>query len=377
MIQTIRSWVITLAVTTTLLSQNELSFHDGTLEFSTRGAQGTGATMLMQRFPADQLCGASTVVEVTTTFTDWDISTVETGTLEIRRHDPNGPPTGQPDLSPAGLLASGTFTVTFPGPGPAGSGRVVFSLLAALPPALPGPDGDLYVGWSLPASPAWPSDGLTVQISSNLGGNAGEQMSPNTVGYSGQAGQAGMGGQANPATGIPFPMPGDAAFAIGVRFADDVLQPFADNPAVFTGSTWFPVGTGTGQNPNFGYAGIFPDMQRAGGSDGFGVRLRATAAIGSATLLFVGPAMTTTPIPTTFGLVCVDPASMLPGPFLPLTSLVTQAPPAAQPATTSEALFGPFPGDPSAVGFNLHAQCLTQDTATGSFRISTLATIRL
>ena len=49
---------------------------------------------------------------------------------------------------------------------------------------------------------------------------------------------------------------GNRAWFIAARFAQDVLQPFADNPTVFIG------GTTAGLNPNFGYAGIFPDVVR-------------------------------------------------------------------------------------------------------------------
>lgn len=376
--------ILLLALTATLgvmaPAQNEIAHHDGTSEFSSRGAQLGAATTLMQRFPADQLCGTSTIVEIVTTFTDWNTGTPEMATVEIRRNDPTGPPTGRPDMTPAGLIATtGSVPVPVaPGTGMAASARLVFPLVVPLAPGSPvGPAGDLYVAWTLPASPAWPNDGLAIHISSSQGGNAGEQMSPNATGYSGVVGQAGLGWQSNPNTGAPpAAMPGDGAFAIGLRFAEDVLQPFADNPSVFTGSTWVPAGTGTGQNPNFGYAGIFPDMMRAGGPDGVGVRLRATAPGGSVSQLYVGTGVLSTPIVVLPGFVCVDPSSMLGGPYMPWTSGFTQAA-AGLPPGTSEVVFGPFPGNASFVGFDLHAQCLTVNALTGGLRVSALATIHL
>jgi hypothetical protein len=356
--------------------QNSIFHFDGTIEFTSRGANGINAKYLAQRLPGDQLCGATAITSVSIILQDQNVTTTEMATIEIRTNDPAGPATGAPDMSAAGLLASVPLgTIQFPGAGPVGVLALTstFTPPIAIPPtptAMPG--SDLYIGVAFPPAPGWTMDGISVNMSG--GPNVpGEMQTSATPGYTGIAGSSGLGWDVDLTTGTAMLGTGNRSWRIQTFVAEDVCQPFADNPAAF-------MGAGAPLNPNFGYSGIFPDMNRmvagAVASDGFGYRVLATAAVGSSANLFVtGPPLM--PVATSVspvGVICIDPLATIPAPFTPLLTQLTVAGPAGSPAGQSMATFGPFPGNPSIAGLVIHAQCLTIDI-TGLLRLSTVGTL--
>lgn len=366
--------------------QNELAHRDGTTEFTSRGNAGASSGEFLQRLPTDQLLGATSIVSFAVTLQDQTLATPETFSVVVRQDDPLLP--GQPDMSTTGLLATiGPITVTFPGAGPISAAIYILTPTAPIPvPFLQStgaPQNDLYVGVSTGPAATWTTDGLSMHISAAIGNpptnTLGEQQSFVTVGYSGAPGISGLGWNVNTTTNQIVLGTGNRSWAINTRLADDVLQPFASNAAVFTSSPPTPNGTGTGANPNFGYAGIFPDMQRAGGPDGIGFRCRATAAIGSTCMLFLTVGVPFLPTAAPFpgvGLLVIDPTLTFPfGPLTPFLAIPTVAATGGQPATTSEATFGPFPGDVSLVGFVATGQCLTIDAVLVAGRLSTIGSI--
>ncbi len=352
------------------VAQNQLQHYDGTTEYTSRGAFGVNGGTIFQRLPGDQICGAAAITEIVATLQDQNTATTEQYTFEIRRNDPNGPPSGQPDMSPAGLLASvGPITAVFSTAATINLMTVstVFSPPLQLPPpTCLVPADDLYVGLAFPASPQFPNDGISCHISGPTSAqNAGEQNSATTSGYSGQPGVAGMSWEYNATTGLISLSGGNRAWNIATRFTNDVLQPFAANTTVFTSS---PVsvsgGTGTGANPNYGYAGIFPDEFRTTGPDDFGFRVRSSAPPGSTAYLFISFAFLSPPWPLPgFGYFCIDPSIMIPNAFEPIAQSITQSAVLAGTAT-SEALFGPYPGTPVLVGGIVPAQAATVSGTT-------------
>lgn len=342
------------ALAVPVAAQNMLQHYDGTTEFTSRGAGGAAAKTLLQRLPADQACGRSLLVEVRLVIQDQDIATPEAFTFEVRGNDPLGPPTGSPDMGAAGLIASaGPFIPVFPGPGPVSAMIVTIGPPAYPMPPVPlapipclVPADDLYLGIATPPSPLWAADGLSLHISAALGAPpaAGEQMNVLAVGYTGAAGLAGLGWDV--ALGAaPILGTGNRAWNVRARFADDVLQPFADNPAVFTGAG------GAGANPNFGYAGIWPDMVRL---DLLGWRALATGLPGDIAVMAIsfvppGPAV---PFPP-FGTLC-----LVPGTTIALPLILYGPGPAGEPLTTVQATWGPYPL-PVMPGLTLYAQAVS------------------
>lgn len=367
--------IAALAVTVPLAAQNELWHYDGTTEFVSRGSNPSGGRTLLQRIPGDQRCGAATIVEVLATIQDQNVGTIETVSLVIRRAIASGPLAGAPDLSAAGAIAAqGPVALALP-PSPGGTVGAValtfaFSPPLALPPASPasGPVADVYAGIQVQSAPSWPADGLGLHTSAALAGLAGEQMSPATPGYQGVPGAAALGWEASAVSGSVAVSAGNRAWAVRVRFLEDVLQPYAANPAVFGG------GGGAGLDPNFGYAGIFPDMLRAGGPDAFGFRIRTSHPPGATAMLFVGVVLLPVPLSVPgYGAVCLDPLLVFPAPFTPW-SVATTSTPSISGTASSEALFGAFPGSPLFAGGRVHAQVLS--ISAGAIRLSSLASIR-
>ena len=336
----------TLAVP--LAAQNALQHYDGTTEFTSRGAAGVAAKTLLQRIPMDQACGRTGIGDLVYVIQDQLAPTGEMYTIEIRSNDPITP--GTPDMTPAGLLGFvGPIPILFPGAGVSAL-QVTTALGVATPPFVGGtPAGDLYVALAFPPSPGWPAaDGISVHISAALGGFAGEQMNAATVGYSGVAGIAGLGWD-SPLGGPAVVAGGNRAWNLRARFMDDTLQPLAVDAAVFTGAG------GTGLNPNFGYAGIFPDVVRG---DMIGWQALATGGPGDFAVLlvgtpFAGGAALPPPVAGIAGLLCLDPALGL----TMVGGLVFYGPaPPGEPAGTVAASWGPIFVPPVFAGFVLYAQ---------------------
>jgi hypothetical protein len=318
----------------------------------------------MQRIPGDQACGTTQISQAVFNIQDQTGATPESYQYQVRANDSAMP--GQPDMSPAGLLGSSALTpVQFPGGGIVALGVTLsFSPPISLPAAgAPGvPAGDIYVGLELPAAPLWTSDGISIHMSAGSGGPTapGEQQNPNAPGYTGMPGVAGLAWEynLNPFSGFPFPMPvaniPNRAWDLRTRYLDGVTQGFAWNPAVFNGAPNNQP-SDPGLNPNFGYAGIWPDMLRVPGPDGFGFRVRTTQPPGASAFLLVG--ISPQPTPLTFfgvsGSLCMMPLlDVILGP-------VTTLPAPGQPATTSQAQFGQFPGNAAYVGAAIYAQGVT------------------
>lgn len=375
-----------LIVSAGAVAQNELAHFDGTAEFIDRGPTPTAAKTLLQRIPADQLCGATTINRLIMILQDQNFATPEAITLEFRTSDPASPTTGSPDMTPAGLFGTLAGTLTFPTPttGTVSAAIWTFTLTPPIniPVAIIGnnsvPGGDIYVGIALPAAPTWPAtDGVSAQMSGTVGATLGEQMSPLTIGYNGTIGNAGLAYTSVTGSGVATLAGNNRSWAFRAFVAEDVLQPFAENAAAFTASPPAPAGTGTGLNPNFGYAGLFPDVARAVGSDNIGFRLRATAPIGSQAFFFLAFTPQTPTLNVGIGFLSIDINTMFPAPFTPLLQQATVAGGTGSLLTTSEAVFGPVPTAPSNAGVILYAQALTVDAITSGLRLSTMATMRL
>lgn len=331
------------------MAQNELWHYDGTTDFTSRGTSGVDIKTLMQRIPGDQACGATEVAEHVFLVQDQNGTSPETLTFEIRVNDATVTG-GAPDMSALGLLATtGPLPIVFPCP--AAICAIQLTLTWGTPIVLPAisgtPAGDFYVGLNFPASPLFPADGISLHASGTSGANLGEQMNAAAVGYSpAPVGNAGMGWQWDGTTLLP-PTLGSAnrAWRITTRFVDDVTQPFADNPTTFTG-------VNSGLNPNFGYAGIWPDTTRSNATtDKIGVRVRTTNPPGTLVLLLYGlTSGAPTSIPGVDGRLCILP------PYRTTPTVKTVAGGPDQPISTSAALFGPSPVPPVFIGLNLFIQ---------------------
>ncbi|MBK8979072.1 MAG: hypothetical protein IPM29_24515 [Planctomycetes bacterium] len=356
-----------LLIVQVLAAQNRIDIIDGTAEATSRGPVGVDPKLVIQRIPEDQVTGRTSLDSIVLRLQDQAIVTAEVFWIEIRTDDPFGPATGSPDMTPAGLVGGlGPLVVAFPPPGPVSA--IEMSVAFAVPLALP--PGDLYVCVGMPASPTWPLDGISVHTSGTffVPPSVGEQMNAVAVGYSGVAGMSGLAWDYDLATAVLAPSPGNRLWWIGPRFVDDVCQPFASNPAVFTGIPYAGVaGTGTGMDPNLGAAGIFPDVARG---DGFGWRVRATVPPGAPGYIIVSTVPTPPiPIPGVGGTLLLTPTVAFFGGFT--------APSPTEPPPTSEMMFGPyFVPPPGPVGLDLYAQGLTIDPLTGAMRFTTRCRIR-
>lgn len=337
-------------------AQNRLHHYDGTTEFTSRGSMGADPKTLLQRIPGDQACGSAEIVQSVCLIQDQNTATPESYQFQVRANDPANP--GTPDMSSAGLIGSGpVIPVTFPG-GPIAALVVTITLTPPVPtpPGPPGvPAGDFYVGLDFPAAPFWASDGISIHMSGGPSPtNPGEQQSPSAVGYTGVPGQAGLAWEMNnnpftPSGPNTLPTLPNRAWNMSTGLTSNVTQGFAHNVLAFIGFA---------NSPNFGYAGIWPHMLRIPGPDGFGFRVRATAPLGTPTVLLVGyPPLF--PAPRSFagvgGALCHVP---IPEVTIALGCVGTEAAP-GQPAGTTQAMFGPFPGNPTFLGGTIHAQGLT------------------
>jgi hypothetical protein len=350
------------------LAQNEVFHNDGTTEATSRGGTATAAKVLAQRLPSDQICGATSVIELSTILQDQMNATPFTLEAKILSNAAGGPATGSPDLTAAGVIGTtGPMMIMLPGAGPIAAAQLTFTFA---PPGIAVsvgnsvPAGDLYAALEFSAEPTWPADGGSCHISAGplavppFACATGEQFSPTTFSpYSGVAGTMNLGWD-GPVGGPAVVSSLNRSWRIATRFGDAVTQPFAGNPVAFIGPPC------PGLNPNFGYAGIFPDSLRvdAGGMpipDGLGFRLRATAPPGALGVLAISPARLAVPIVLPFGTICIDPtlAIFLFAPLAPPPAPVPGSTQKPQPATTSEALFGPFPGMAGFAGAGpIHAQ---------------------
>ncbi|MBK6942436.1 MAG: hypothetical protein IPH13_19855 [Planctomycetes bacterium] len=363
-------------------AQNEITHHDGTIESVSRGTNAANAKTLLQRVPADQVGGAAAMTGATVLVQDQNFNTAEILALELRGNDPLGPATGQPNMAAAGLIGTtGNLTLQFPTPTTGVVSGVFVTISFAAPVAAPSssttvvPAGDAYFGVALGPAPSWPgTDGISAGASLVATGNPGEQMNPAAVGYSGTAGAAGLGWQADTTLATP-PTLGSAnrAWFFASRWSNGTLQPSANNATAFTGNPTTLAGNGL--NPNYGHAGLWPHMLRAGGPDNIGFRARFTTPVGTPVLLFVGTTPIATPA-TAFGVngkLCIDPNAQIA--FLELKNTV--APPTGQPATTSEVLFGAYPGSTSyPAGTQIYAQAVALPAA-GTPSLSSMCKIEL
>ncbi len=360
------------------VAQNaEMQHKDGTTTFTTRGGNNAVPAGVYQRYPADQICGAQTLKSFAMIVQDQVATTVENFVITVRSNDATGPATGSPDITATGILGSATFTgASFGTTATAVAAVVTITFAGAgmpLPTAAAGavPGDDIYCGVDLPqttgTNPAWPTDGCSTHANATSGTDLGEQFRTTAVGYTGVAGVMGCGWGVNYSTGVKALSAGNRSYSPAIKPGQDVLQPFADNAAVFVG------GTTAGTNPNFGYAGIFPDVVRG---DGFGLRLRSNAPVGSSVIFafdFVSGPRTGLGVD---GDLCLNFASPSLTIFpVTLTTVAPGALPQYGTSHTSELIIGPFSGLAGIAGAgNIFGQTGTIDaTATGGVRLSTLA----
>jgi len=335
---------LVLAASAPLAAQNALQHHSANA-FATRGSAAGSARTLLQRLPLDQACGRTFLADVVVTMQDQSAATPETFTIEVRSDNPLVP--GTPDMTPAGLLgAIGPVAIQFPGTGPSAI-AVTVPLGIATPPFASGvPAGDIYIGIALPAAPLWPNDGLSVQAN----GSPFEPMNPLATGYTGAVGAAGLGWESPPG-GPPVVAPGNRTFDLRSRFFDDTLQPFAQLPGPLA-------------QPNFGYAGIFPDLTLG---QQLGWRALATASPGDLAALFFGTsagAALPAPLPVTKGFLC-----LLPTPLVTVGVAKYHFVP-NEPRGTMAAVWGPFALSPALAGVTLYAQAVSIESR-GRFVLTT------
>ena len=319
----------TATLTALLPAQNILQHQDGTVEFTSRGPAPASTVMphiVDQYYPEDQTCNRSGIQQIVITVQDQNALTVESAKVDVIEGSPTAP----------GLFVTG-WTVTTPS---GFSGAMAWTTTFTFPcAAFTGCCGDFFVRVYLPVAPSWPADGLSVHASMRAGAIPGEQMRATGVGYAATLGGADMSYETSPI--FPYPQvatAGNKSWAIAVGLCDDVLQPFADNAARFTGLG------GTGLNYNYGYAGIWPDATAV---DRLGLRCRTSAAPGSLCALIIGPEMPT-PMPTQYGCLCVQPLIVMLG----LTAFEDAA------MSTSTAWFGTF-GLPLANIGDVYFQAVT------------------
>jgi hypothetical protein len=350
--------------TASAAAQNEIFHHDGTTEATSRGTTGTNAKTLLQRLPGDMTGGATGTIEHVMVVQDQNGTTTESFTYEVRADNPASP--NSPDMAPAGLLGSaGPFTLTFPCPGVPCALIITLTLGAPIPVPAPGtsgtPSGDFYVGLAFPPAPLWTADGISNWISFTSGSNAGEQMNTAATGYPpGGVGGSGLGWQYDATLLTPPSLAsGNRVWYNTTRLVDNTSQPFADNPTAFTG-------VNSGLNPNYGCAGIWPDLTRTGGStDKIGVRVRTIEPLGTPVLLIYGlSTIAPTAVPGVGGLLSIAP------PFQITAAVSTVIPPSglhSQNAAETEAVFGPATAPAFVVGKTIYVQGVVLGVSGPSF----------
>jgi hypothetical protein len=326
-------------------AQNRLAHFDGTQEFVSRGTIApTNPKTVIQRVPWDQAGAATLLRQIVLVVQDQNAATPETIAIEVRTNNPALP--GTPDMSAAGLLSStGSFVVPFPIP--IGPQAVILTVPfsgagLALPTASGVPAGDWYICASLPAAPGFPLDGIYVGASGTLPGTEGEQMEPFSFGYTGIPNDSGLAWEYDQTTGALAEATVNRAWHMLGKYGENTLQPSAHS-AAFLG-----VGTGTGLNPNYGYAGIWPHLTRVVGTvtdpDDVGFRFLTDLPIGTPVLLAAAIAILPAPISVGGAALPGSAKLCLDVNFMLLVQTVnTTAPPTGEPAT-SQALFGPYPG---------------------------------
>ncbi|MCC6785010.1 MAG: hypothetical protein IT457_19335 [Planctomycetes bacterium] len=347
------------------LPAQQLMHHDGTNEDHSRGFGPSNHQLtVLQRFPWNQCCGRTRLCCVELTLHDVNPATTESAYLEVRRNDPSNLafPLGAPDMSASGLIHLQPVVLNFT------TNVQKFSFVlnnggpAAcidLPAIHAGPGGDFYVGIRFRPQPNWPGfDGVSCMFSgrTTVPPQVGEQFNPLFKPmYAPTA--PGLGWSHNVTTGVTSIHPQDLSWAIGVGLSEDVCQPFASNAGSFTGAG------GTGNNPNYGYAGIWPNAP-----DLIGWRVRTMAPPSSMSVLILGPNLGAPQDLSFFGfsgLLCVEP-------WIQLVH-VTSSDPAC--TSVSSARFGPFTNPAPGSWFCVGAQGFTLDSQNpGALYVSTACT---
>jgi hypothetical protein len=244
--------------------QNEFEIypadHAGGTQFFARGTFGSGEGSVFQDYPPSHQRGIGdegTSCRLTGfefVISDGDGQTPETFEVAVRRGDATGPALGA-----AGLI--GAVSVNTPS---AAAGPIALEITVSLTTPLTVPcDDHLYVGTQLPADPDWPGDGVANAVYVH-------SQDPALAGMPSHAWQI----VGSPDTG-QVSKPGDGTLNMSVRTLAPVL-----NMGV-NGSTG-PV------DPDFGPAGMYPDVGRArGAAHGLIFRVRdGVSANGTAILLF-------------------------------------------------------------------------------------------
>ncbi len=342
------------------LGGNLLYHYDGTTEATSRGGvAGTDEVSVLQRFPWDQCCGRTRLCCIQYTMQDQDPTTVESYTLEVRRSNPPTAafPFGSPDMSPAGVIRSYPMRYDYG----VIARRIALEIMPCIPlPELVGvPAADFYIGLRFAPNPNWPaSDGVSCHTSGRLLGNVGEQFNALHPARYAMAPSVGLAFLHNWTTGVTSLASGDRAWAISAGLYEDVCQPVAFNPSRFTGTG------GTGLDPNFGYAGIFPDVAQG---DAVGWRVRSVVPPGNPCVLLVGyqrPVLLNLAMFGITGTLCVEH----------VVSIIQPTRPEALCRTQSSALFGGFAFPATLRGMSIMAQALTLDAAALQWHVSTACT---
>ena len=251
----------------------------------------------------DLVRGLATVEDWSFVVQDLNTATKETVTLEIRKDDT----TGLPGVANTDLVWSATFTnIDFSNTPTPGLGS--FVVTPRNPIKLPSTEEAYWFGfkWPLmPSGPSGPTDGMVIQASGQT----------NTTGCI--EAPRGYASQTNPfkgdlCAGIDFstttPSAGKVVSNMALfsmpTFTEPSLQAFASNYGYntqagninfctynTTSKTWMPAPQSQPEN-NFGYAGVWPDVndfEKIGRKDNFGwwVNANQLATNGGVTVLFL------------------------------------------------------------------------------------------
>lgn len=367
------AFVATVVLGMAASAQNEIQHYDGTTEtfsrFGVGGGPVTDPQIWYQRLPGDQIGGATGIVSTTAALLDLGPTSRETIRFAIY-----GDGGGRPGPL---IVSSGNVQVSGPGVGQFFLVTIDWTGGTGVPIPLPTspdcgvPANDLYVAIE-DVSGGGLTDGLF--IGSSIG-TPGEQFNPSTPSDYGSSGTFRyLSYVRNTVNGVLVTIGGNASWWIRLGLSDDLLQPFAFNPVRFTG----PSSAGDGQNPNYGYAGIWPD---ASAGDKIGVRLGSSLPPGGLAVLFYS--FSTAPgvfIGFLGGTSCLGSPFFSGGmrPLLVPGAALGSPPPEDFALLTlraaSEAVFGPV-AIPAALppGTRLRMQAVA--FSGGARRISTLATV--
>jgi len=183
---------------------------------------------------------------------DLDTATPETYGIILRTADP----TGQPDVTPAGVIVQVNNLTTPTGAG--GNGGWILTDVFATPAALP-TQASWFQGLYMPASPLWPSsDGHSIWSADTLAAGT-----PATVGENARF-------SATPVTW--------RVTAASVAFRTQwtyIMGTLVDNPTLHVGGI-DPLSSRTGVlgAPSYGMNGLFPDISGTPRSDGINLRMQ-------------------------------------------------------------------------------------------------------